>query len=308
MTVQGTALIGLGAMGLGMARSILGAGIALRGFDLSATALDALAAAGGTPGRDVRDTIAGCDLVIVMVVNAAQARAVLFDDAATDALPKGATVMLCSTMAPSDARAIADRLADAGHLTLDAPVSGGQVGAEAGKLTVMASGPPAAFDRAAAVLDAIAGPVHRLGDAPGLGATYKVVHQLAASVHLVAAAELLALGSKAGCDPEKLLEIVSGAAGSSWMLQNRGPRMLTEDPTCASSVNIFIKDLGLVLQTGREAGVPLPLASAAHLMFTGAAAMGHGADDDSMVRRAYEVMMGAPIVARPGDAPPEDAE
>jgi len=178
---------------------------------------------------------------------------------------------------------------------LDAPVSGGQVGAEAGTLTVMASGPKAAFDRAEPVLDAIASNVHRLGDEAGQAATYKVVHQLAAGVHLAVAAELMALGSKAGCDPRTLFDIVSNAAGNSWMMTDRVPRMLTDDPPVTSSVDIFIKDLGLVLQTGKDAGVPLPLSAAAYQMFTAASAMGHGREDDSNVVRAYEALMGQAI-------------
>lgn len=290
-----TAIIGLGAMGLGMARNVLGAGVAMKGFDLSPDALGQFAEAGGEVAQSAAEAARGVDLLIVMVVNAAQARAVLFDSGVVEALAPGAVVMLSSTVAPTDAREMAAQLAETQHVLLDAPVSGGQVGADAGNLTVMASGPARAFERAEAVLDAVAGTLHRLGDEAGQAATYKVVHQLAAGVHLAAAAELMALGGKAGCDPQTLFEIVTGAAGTSWMLENRGPRMMQEDPPCASSVDIFIKDLGLVLQTGRDAGVALPLAAAAHQMFTGASAMGHGREDDSKVIRAYEALMGASI-------------
>lgn len=292
MSAPGTAIIGLGAMGMGMARNILSAGIALKGYDLSPSARDVLAAAGGTSCGSAASAAQGCGLLVVMVVNATQAQEVLFDSGAAKALAPGAVVMLSSTVAPSEARAIAARLEELGHQLLDAPVSGGQVGAEAGSLTVMASGSAAAFDRAGPVLAAVGGQVHRLGDAPGLGATYKVVHQLAAGVHLVAAAELLALGEKAGCDPAQLLQIVTSSAGNSWMLSDRGPRMLQSDPPCTSAVDIFIKDLGLVLQTGREARMPLPLAAAAHQMMLGASALGHGSQDDSAVIRAYRALMG----------------
>jgi len=290
-----TAIIGLGAMGLGMARNILKAGIGLTGFDLSSDALQRFAELGGTPADTPEHAAKGADLLIVMVVNADQARAVLFETNVTRELAEDATVILSSTVAPSDAREIATRLGVSGLMLLDAPVSGGQVGAEAGTLTVMASGPKAAFDRAEPVLDAIAGNVHRLGDEAGQAATYKVVHQLAAGVHLAVAAELMALGSKAGCDPRTLFDIVSNAAGNSWMMTDRVPRMLTDDPPVTSSVDIFIKDLGLVLQTGKDAGVPLPLSAAAYQMFTAASAMGHGREDDSNVVRAYEALMGQAI-------------
>lgn len=290
-----TAIIGLGAMGQGMARNIMGAGIALAGYDIAPAARAAFAAAGGQASDSAADAARGGDVLLVMVQNAAQARQVLLEDGAAGALAAGAVVVLCSTVAPSDARALGAALQEQGLDLLDAPVSGGQKGADAGTLTIMASGSERAFGAAGPVLAAISKTVHRLGDAPGMGATYKVVHQLAAGVHIAAAAELMALGAKAGCDPEKLYEIVSTSAGQSWMFDDRAPRMMQADPPCTSSVDIFVKDVGLVLQTGRDAGVPLPLAAATHQLFLAAAAMGHGREDDSQVVRAYEVLTGKKI-------------
>ena len=290
--MQGTALIGLGAMGRGFARNILAAGIPLRGTDLAEGAREAFQALGGEVFDSAAEAATDCDLLLLMVVNAEQARVVLFDAGAADALAPNATVMISSTIAPSEMRALARELEARGHMLLDAPVSGGQVGAEAGTVTVMASGPDAAFRRAEPVLDAISGTVHRLGAEPGLGSTYKVVHQLAAGVHLVAAAELLSLGTRAGCDPTKLLEIVSASAGQSWMMDDRGPRMLQADPSIASTVDIFVKDLGLVLATGRDSRTALPLSAAAHQMMLAASALGHGSRDDSAVIRAYEALNG----------------
>ena len=229
-----------------------------------------------------------------MVATALQAEAALFGGV-TEALDPGAVVVLSSTVAPSEARAIAARLFDAGHVMLDAPVSGGQVGADSGALTIMASGPDAAFERAGTLLAAVSKKVHRLGDEPGLGATYKVVHQLAAGVHLVAAAELMAFGVKAGCDPERLLDIVSGSAGQSWMMDDRAPRMMQAEAVPTSTVDIFIKDLGLVVQTARDTGAPVPLAAAAYQMMVGAGGMGLGRADDSAVIRAYEALTGCKI-------------
>ncbi|MDF1726447.1 MAG: NAD(P)-binding domain-containing protein [Sulfitobacter sp.] len=287
--MAGTGMIGLGMMGQGMARNIMAVGIALKGYDISEEARAAFAGAGGETGETLTDVVAGCDLLLVMVATAQQAETALFNGV-TEALTPGAVVVLSSTVAPAEARAIAARLQAAGHLMLDAPVSGGQVGADSGTLTVMASGHEAAFDRAGPLLAAISKVVHRLGDAPGMGATYKVVHQLAAGVHLVAAAEVMALGTKAGCDAQTLLDILSGAAGQSWMMQDRAPRMMQEDPVATSTVDIFIKDLGLVLQTARDAGAPVPLAAAAYQMMVGAGGMGLGRADDSAVVRAYEAM------------------
>jgi len=290
-----TAIIGLGAMGQAMAENILAAGISLSGYDISPKAMQSFAKAGGQSSETAADAAWEANLVILMVVNAAQAEDVLFGAGdVADAMARGGTVMLCSTVAPSDARAISDRLTIKGMRLLDAPVSGGQAGAKAGTLTVMASGEQAAFDRAEGVLAAIAGEVKNLGTEPGIGATYKVVHQLAAGVHLAAGAELMALGTKAGCDPQMLYDIVMGAAGQSWMFGDRGQRMMQEDPAVTSSVDIFIKDLDLVTQTARDAGAPTPLAAAALQMFIAARGLGHGKDDDSLVIRAYEAQTGAP--------------
>ena len=290
-----TALIGLGAMGLGMARNILAADIALRGFDLSAKALDTFTAFGGIACDSAASAAAGCDAVMLMVVDAAQTRTILFDAGAAEVMRPGGVVVITSTISPADARDIAGRLDEMGLMTIDAPVSGGQVGAEAGTLTIMASGADAAFDLARPMLSAIAGKVYRLGTENGAGATYKVVHQLAAGVNLAAAAELMALGAKAGCDPATLFEIVNRSAGNSWMLENRGPRMMEQCPAVTSAVDLFVKDIGLALDLGDSSKIPLPLAAAAHQMFVGASAMGHGSDDDSLVIRAYEALSGAPV-------------
>ena len=292
-----TAIIGLGAMGQGMARKIIQAGIPLNGFDLSIDARERFETSGGESAESAVVAAEGCDLLLVMVATAAQAETALFDGV-TDALAPGAVVILSSTVAPSEARTIAARLNDAGHLMLDAPVSGGQVGADSGTLTIMASGPESAFDRAEGVLAAVSKKVHRLGDEPGMGATYKVVHQLAAGVHLVAAAELMAFGAKAGCDPQRLLDIVSSSAGQSWMMDDRAQRMMQTDPVATSTVDIFIKDLGLVVQSARDSGAPVPLAAAAYQMMVGAGGMGLGREDDSAVIRAYEALTGCKITER----------
>jgi 3-hydroxyisobutyrate dehydrogenase len=283
--MSGAGILGLGAMGQGMARSILRAGIPLKGFDLYEKSRAQFEEAGGQTGEDV-SVLAGCDTLLVMVANAEQVEAGLFTGV-LDALAPGGLVILCSTIAPSDVRAFAKRVADTGRSLLDAPVSGGQAGADAGALTIMASGAARDFERAAPLLEAMSKVVHNLGDEPGLGATYKVVHQLAAGVHLVAAAELLAFGQQAGCDPKRLFDIVSGAAGQSWMLNDRGPRMLSPGDDVTSAVDIFIKDLGLVVQTALEAGADVPLAEAAYDKMQRAKSMGFGRADDSAVIRAY---------------------
>jgi putative dehydrogenase len=235
----------------------------------------------------------GIEAAVVFVVNAAQAEAVLFGQEGCMArLAPDAVVLCCTTVAPEAVRAIAARVEQAGRMLLDAPVSGGQVAARGGSMTVMASGSPAAFARAEPVLAAIGGKVWRLGDAVGAGSTVKMVNQLLAGVHIATAAEAMALGIRAGADPQTLFEVISTSAGSSWMFQNRVPHILAGDDTPLSSVNIFVKDLGIVLDQARALTFPLPLASAAHQLFLAAAAAGHGGRDDAFVIRFWEALAG----------------
>lgn len=291
--------IGLGSMGLCMARNAVAAGIETRGFDIDPAALKAFGDAGGTPVGSVGEAAADVDVFAVMVVDANQLREVLFgEDGAVNSLRRGTVVLMCCTIAPKDAREVATELEARGLLVIDSPVSGGKAGAEAGTLTLMAAGPEKAFEIAAPVLDAVSGTVYRLGATPGLGATYKVVHQLAAGVHLAVAAEVMAFGAQAGCDPQTLMEVITQSAGSSWMFKDRVPHMLDDDYTPRSKIDIFVKDLGLVVDTGYVTKTPLPLASAALQLFLSASSLGHGHIDDAAVVKVYESVTGSPVKRR----------
>jgi len=283
---------------MGAALNLVKHGHEVHGCELREATRAELQAAGGHAVARAADLPAGLEAVIVFVVNAAQANEVLFGaDGCAGRLPRGAVVLCCTTVAPEAARALAARLGEIGVPMLDAPVSGGMVAARAGSLTVMASGPEAAFAGAQPVLDAIAGKVWRLGDAAGAGSTVKMVNQLLAGVHIATAAEALALGIRAGADPKTLFEVISSSAGSSWMWQNRVPHILAGDDTPLSAVNIFVKDLGIVLDQARALTFPLPLAAAAHQLFLAAAAAGHGGRDDAFVIRFWQALTG---IALPG--------
>jgi putative dehydrogenase len=286
--------IGLGSMGLPMAGNLLAHGFAVRGFDLRAQALAALVRDGGTAAADARDAAAGADMLVLMVVNAAQAEAVLFADGALEALPAGAIVALMATCPPAAVEALARRVAAAGRRLLDAPVSGGVVGATAGTLTVMAAAPRETFEAAEPVLRVFGDKVFHVGEHPGQGAMVKTVNQLLCGVHLAAAAEALSLAAKVGIDQEVLLKVLGGSAASSWMLHNRGPRMLEAEPEVASAIDIFVKDLAIVLEAGRDTRAALPLAAAAHQMFLASSARGDGGADDSQVIRTYRALNGLP--------------
>ena len=230
--------IGLGAMGAGMAANLLRAGFEVTGFDLRQAALDQLVERGGRAASSPRAAAAGAAVLILMVVNDAQVEAVLFGaEGALAALPAGATIVLSSTVSAGYVRGLGERLAARGLHLLDAPVSGGASGAEAGQLTVMASGPEAAFAAAGAALEACARKVYRLGDQPGIGSTVKAVNQLLAGINLVTAAEGIAFGVALGADPKVLYEVIRGAAGGSWMFENRVPHMLANDYTPKSAAS-----------------------------------------------------------------------
>ena len=286
-------VIGLGTMGMGAALNLVKKQFRVFGCDLRASVRAALEEAGGHAVATPADLPGDLDALIVFVVNAHQAEDVLFGaQGCAGRLVKGTVVLNCLTVAPEAARELADRLTGAGLLCLDAPVSGGKAGAEAGTMTVMASGAPEAFAKADPVLNAISTKVWRLGDAPGIGSTVKMVNQLLAGVHIATAAEAMALGIRAGADPQTLFDVISSSAGSSWMFQNRVPHILAGDDTPLSAVNIFVKDLGIVLDQARALTFPLPMASAAHQLFLAAAANGQGGKDDAFVIRVWQALAG----------------
>jgi 3-hydroxyisobutyrate dehydrogenase-like beta-hydroxyacid dehydrogenase len=286
-------VIGLGNMGMGAALNLLKKGHAVTGCELRAESRAAFAAEGGAVVDRPDALPTDLEAVVVFVINAAQTEQVLFgEQGCLTRMPKGGVVLCCATIAPEAAKALGKKIDDAGFLMLDSPVSGGSVGARAGTMTVMGSGSEAAFAKAGPVLEAISTKVWRLGDEVGVGSTVKMVNQLLAGVHIATAAEALALGIRAGADPTTLYKVISESAGSSWMWQNRVPHILDGDDTALSAVNIFVKDLGIVLDQARALTFPLPLAAAAHQLFLAAAANGQGLKDDAFVIRVWQTLTG----------------
>jgi putative dehydrogenase len=286
-------VIGLGSMGMGAALNLHRKGHAVTGCEPRESARAEFEAAQGKTVRSTDQLPEDLDAVVVFVINAAQVEDVLFGPTGClNHLNKGAVVLCCSTVSPDVARALGKRIEDAGFLMVDAPVSGGKGGAQAGTMTVMGSGSDAAFAKAGPVLEAISTKVWRLGSEIGIGSTVKMVNQLLAGVHIATAAEALALGIRAGADPKTLFEVISQSAGSSWMWQNRIPHILEGDDTPSSAVNIFVKDLGIVLDQARGLTFPLPMASAAHQLFLAAAANGQGLKDDAFVIRVWQALTG----------------
>jgi putative dehydrogenase len=284
-------VIGLGAMGLGVARSLLRAGFKVHACDVRTQVLEAFAGEGGIACATPAELGSQCEVVVTVVVNAAQTETVLFG---TDAQPgavvsikPGGVVLACATVSPAFAIELGKRVEAAGLQMLDAPLSGGAARAASGEMTMMTSGPAAAYAACEDVLAAIAGKVYRLGDTHGKGSKVKIINQLLAGVHIAAAAEAMALGLREGVDPDALYDVITHSAGNSWMFENRVPHILAGDYTPLSAVDIFVKDLGLVLDTARASKFPLPLSAAAHQMFMMASTAGHGGEDDSAVIRIF---------------------
>jgi L-threonate 2-dehydrogenase len=250
-------LIGLGAMGAGMAASLRRAGFAPHVFDIRPGVAQAFAQDGGTACASVAELAAACDVVVSVVVNAQQTEDVLFGaGGAAAAMKPGSVFVMCSTVDPNVSIAFEQRLQALGLLYLDAPISGGAAKAASGQMTMMTAGTPAAYERCGAALDAMAAKVYRLGDRAGAGSKVKIINQLLAGVHIAAAAEAMA-------------------------------HVLAADYTPLSAVDIFVKDLGLVLDTARATKFPLPLASTAHQMFMQASTAGFGREDDSAVIKIF---------------------
>ncbi|HRO61097.1 MAG TPA: NAD(P)-dependent oxidoreductase [Burkholderiaceae bacterium] len=302
MKVSRIGVIGLGAMGMGVARSLLRAGFEVHACDLRSEPREAIADDGAHAHATPAGLAAQVEALIVLVVNAEQTEAVLFgEQGAASKLRPGGIVMASSTVAPHYAEELGERLARAGFGMLDAPVSGGAARAASGEMTVMASGRPELFDAMSEVLDAIAGKVYRLGDAPGMGSKLKMINQLLAGVHIAAATEAMALGIRAGIDPNTLYEVISNSAGNSWMFGNRVPHILAGDYTPLSAVNIFVKDLGIVVDSARKLTFPLPLTSSALQMFIATSAAGFGGEDDSAVIKMFERLTGIALPTEQGN-------
>jgi 3-hydroxyisobutyrate dehydrogenase len=281
-------VVGLGAMGLGMAKSLRRAGFALQVFDVRSDVARAFASDGGTACATLAELGAASDVVISVVVNAAQTESVLFGaDGVAATMKAGSVFVMCSTVDPKVSQDFEERLARSGILYIDAPISGGAAKAASGEMTMMTSARPEAYAKADAVLDAMAGKVYRLGNRAGAGSKVKVINQLLAGVHIAAAAEAMALGLREGVDPDALYEVITHSAGNSWMFENRMAHVLAGDYTPLSAVDIFVKDLGLVLDMARSSKFPLPLSSTAHQMFMQASTAGFAREDDSAVIKIF---------------------
>jgi len=281
-------VIGLGAMGLGIAQTLRNNGYTVYACDARAGVAAHFARDGGVACATPAQVAAQTPVVVSVVVNAAQTEAVLFGEHGAGSAMRGDSVfVMCSTVDPNWSIALEARLAKQGILYVDAPISGGAAKAASGQMTMMTAATPAAYAVADPVLNAMAAQVYRLGDRAGAGSKVKIINQLLAGVHIAAAAEAMALGLREGVDAAALYQVITHSAGNSWMFENRMAHVLAGDYTPLSAVDIFVKDLGLVLDTARASKFPLPLAATAHQMFMQASSAGYAQEDDSAVIKIF---------------------
>ncbi len=296
-----TGILGLGSMGYGMALSLLRAGHDVAAFDIAPDPVARIVAQGARSGAigDIGPTL---DCAVVVVLNAAQTEAVILGTPEVpgliDHMCAGTTIIACATIAPDQARRLAAIVAAAGLHYLDAPISGGAVKAAAGKLSIMASGSEAAFAGARPALDAMAEIVFEMGPEPGQGSAIKAVNQMLVGIQIAAMAEAMTFGVSQGISVARTYEVITRCAGNSWAFENRGPHVVNGDYAPASAVDIWPKDLGIVLDAARSACFAAPLTAAALQQFLAASGSGLGSEDDAAVAKVYARNAG---LALPGE-------
>ena len=279
-------------MGAPMAKRIVSAGFDLSVFDVRPENTDSLAELGARRAGSPREAAEGAEALVLMVVNAEQVEEVLFGgDGAVETLSPESAVVIMSTVGPEAVRRIEGRLAGRAVKLLDAPVSGGVARAERGDLLIMAGGLADLFEEVRPLLAAIGSTVSHCGGSVGDGQSVKLVNQLLCGVHVAVAGEALAYAEALGLDPRSVFETIRHGAANSFMLEDRGERMLEREFVPANSaLDIFVKDLGLVRLAAVEEGFQTPLADAAHRLYEMGSSLGLGGEDDSGVVRVFERM------------------
>jgi 3-hydroxyisobutyrate dehydrogenase-like beta-hydroxyacid dehydrogenase len=299
--MQRAGFIGLGAMGAPMAKRIVSAGFDLSVFDVSPENAGPLVELGARQASSPRQVAEGAEALVLMVVNSEQVEEALFGgEGAAEAMSSGSAVVVMSTVGPEAVRGIEERLAVHGVRLLDAPVSGGVARAGRGDLLIMAGGPADLFEEVRPLLGTMGSTVAHCGGSVGDGQSVKLVNQLLCGVHIAAAGEALAYAEALGLDPRSVFETIRHGAANSFMLEDRGERMLRREFVPAkSALDIFVKDMGLVREAAREQGFQTPLADAAHGQYEMGSSLGLGGEDDSGVVRVFERTDGA---GRTGDS------
>lgn len=283
------AFLGLGAMGRPMARNLAKAGFTVRGWNRTARPFTTETAAGVTIEPELANAVRGAEVVCICVLDDAAADAVV--NAALPQLAPGTVLLDHSTLSVSAAQRLAQQAAARGVVYLDAPVSGGTGGAEAGTLTIMVGGSAASFEQAQDVLQAMGTLIRHMGPS-GCGQGAKLVNQLLTAIHSAAAVEALHLGSRLGLDLENLHTVLSASFGASRMLDRTVPVLQQQAFASAFTVDVLSKDLGLIHKLGRETQTALPLGSAARRLYRTGQEAGLGALDAAALVRLLAAQSG----------------
>lgn len=278
-------VIGLGSMGYGIAKSLMRSGYKVYGQDKSLDQQQKFIQDGGLQGEVLYDQL---EAVIIVVLNEEQTREIIFgEDGIANKLKNNSLIMVCTTVSPNFAREMDNKCVKKGLLYLDAPISGGSKKSLEGKLSYMISGSQKAQQKAKPILVATSEKVFEFGKSVGAGSAMKSVNQMLAGIHISAMAEAITFGITQGIKPKKFLEVISECAGTSWMLENRAPHIIDNDYSPKSSINIWPKDLGIVLDIAKKSNFSAPLTATAMQQFVAAAGSGLGHEDDAAVAKIY---------------------
>ena len=296
MTEQGNAgsvgFIGIGTMGREMAINLARAGHRVTAYDVRAGAAQELASAGIRAGATIAEAAAGADVVITMLPDTPDVEAVVYGDGGLLANPPpGKLVVDMSTIAPGAVRRMHADLARAGVAFIDAPVSGGPIGAKNAALSIMAGGDAAAFEKAKPFFAGMGTTITHVGES-GAGQTVKLCNQLICGINIQAICEALALGRAAGVDLQQLRKVLLGGSAASWMLDKLGSQMIEGDASAGFRIDLMLKDLRLVAQQAQENNVPLPATALVTTQYLDARAHGEGSNGNQALFRVYDRMSG----------------
>jgi 3-hydroxyisobutyrate dehydrogenase len=284
-------VIGIGAMGMSVARRLLDCGFATYVRDIRPEAEAQAQAAGAVVCRTPEEVGRACEVVITLVVDAAQTEDVLFGaHGLAQTLRPTAVHLMCSTISPAATQALAERLRAGNQQLVDAPCSGGPAKARSGEMTLMLAAPEPTLRRCAHVIQAISSRRFQVSEHPGDGSRAKIVNNMLAGVNLAAACEAMALAIKLGMDPKVMADVIGASSGASWIFADRIPRVLSGDYAPRAALDILRKDLSILLDTAAHAHVPTPLARSAHAIFEDASRLGHGKEDDAAVIKVYQAL------------------
>ena len=287
--------IGLGLMGKPMARNLMRAGYSLTVHNRSRPPVEELAAEGAAPASTPREVAAASDVVITCVPDSPEVEEVILGpNGVIEAAHPGLIYIDMSTISPAFTRRLAARLAEVDIAMLDAPVSGGDIGAQQGTLSIMVGGPRETFDACLPIFQVMGKRITYVGES-GAGQTAKAANQIIVAGTMAAMAEALVLTAKSGVDPARVIEAISGGAARCWALEVRAPQILRRDLGPGFKAQMQYKDLNIVADAGRAVRAPLPVTAVVRELYAAMLAAGRGDLDNSAIVTVLEDLAGAEV-------------